>query len=478
MGINFSNSKSVSEIMKVNYEAKITKAKSWVKIWNRRDLTLLGKVTIIKSLIYSQFSYLALPMIKPSSQLIKNVDTLTFNFLWGGKRDKIKREVVKRPISEGGLALFDFEEFLISLKLTWVKKLLNPNFSHNWKGIILKQLNFPDNVEIAVKNALTYKKYTITKDVLDCYTEWKEKVSNAKESCINHVVWSNKKITDIGSRLWNGELISRKIYYISDFINVDYSIMTYDEFRVKWNIDRSNLSSREYVDIKMAIRNFNCSYLPERNITRLDSQISLLFFKDNIGNIKDNINGKIVRKEMATFKSPNNLPALKQWSRDLDKIDFDWSEILNNIFTGITNNFKLIQFQYKLLMRISTCKYMRYKMRIARDSDQCSLCGTALETLAHIFLYCPQTIEFRDKLKKFIIDKIYRNYRDPKSFHFLTCSHHDQIVNYINLTAKWYMSRNFQNSKPLIWEEFMRFTKLALTGEKHNLRNFLKNIIG
>ena len=83
--------------------------------------------------------------------------------------------------------------------------------------------------------------------------------------------------------------------------------------------------------------------------------------------------------------SPNLLPVLKEWSRDLDKNDIDWCRVLNNIFTGITNNYKLIQFQYKLLMRISTCKYMRYKLHITRDSDQCSLCNSALETW-HIYL--------------------------------------------------------------------------------------------
>ena len=121
LGINFANNMSIPEIMEVNYEARITKAKSWVNIWNRRDLTLMGKVTIIKSLIYSQFSYLAIPLIKPSNSLITSIYTLTFNFLWGRKRDKVKREVIKGTISEGGLGLFDFSEFLISLKLTLIK---------------------------------------------------------------------------------------------------------------------------------------------------------------------------------------------------------------------------------------------------------------------------------------------------------------------------------------------------------------------
>ena len=103
----------------------------------------MGKVTIIKSLIYSQFSYLAIPLIEPSNSLIKGIDTLTFNFLWGCKRDKVKREVIKGTISEGGLGLFDFSEFLISLKLILVKKVTDQKFTHKWKKVIVSQLKFP-----------------------------------------------------------------------------------------------------------------------------------------------------------------------------------------------------------------------------------------------------------------------------------------------------------------------------------------------
>ena len=49
LGINFSNSMSVAGIMEVNYEARITKAKSWVNVWKSRDLTLMDKVTIKKN---------------------------------------------------------------------------------------------------------------------------------------------------------------------------------------------------------------------------------------------------------------------------------------------------------------------------------------------------------------------------------------------------------------------------------------------
>ena len=365
LGINFANSLSIPEIMEVNYEARITKAKSWVSIWNRRDLTLMGKVTIIKSLIYSQFSYLAIPLIKPSDSLIKTIDTLTFNFLWGCKRDKVKREVIKGTISEGGLGLFDFSEFLISLKLTLIKKLIDQKFTHKWKKVFVSQLKFPTNIEIAIENGLASKRYRIFSDILSCYREWKVRVVTARDGCMNHVVWANYKITDIGSRIWNKKLISRDILYIADFINNDNSLMTYSQFRNKWNLDITDISSKAYVDIKMALRNFNCPSVAQRNITQINKEVCLYFFKDARGNIKNSISGRLIRNEMHKTRSSDTLPALREWSILLSRNNIDWTIILTNLFSGITNNYKLIQFQYKLLMRISTYKYMRYKMRIA-----------------------------------------------------------------------------------------------------------------
>ena len=95
---------------------------------------------------------------------------------------------------------------------------------------------------------------------------------------------------------------------------------------------------------------------------------------------------------------PLTLPALREWSRLLSRNNIDWTQTLTNLFNGITNNYKLIQFQYKLLMRISTCKYMRFKMRIAKDNDQCSLCQGGLETLEHIFIQYPHTNIFKNIL--------------------------------------------------------------------------------
>ena len=112
--------------------------------------------------------------------MIKIIDKLSFNFLWGCKRDKIKRDVVR------------------SLKLALIKKVIDPNFSHYWKTIFIKQLKFSENIEISIENTLTSNNCKIVQDVLLCYREWKNKVVLSRGVCINHIVWANDKITDIG----------------------------------------------------------------------------------------------------------------------------------------------------------------------------------------------------------------------------------------------------------------------------------------
>ena len=48
-----------------------------------------------------------------------------YNFLWNGKGDKIKRNIMISDYSEGGLKMIDIASFYRSLKATWIKKFLD-----------------------------------------------------------------------------------------------------------------------------------------------------------------------------------------------------------------------------------------------------------------------------------------------------------------------------------------------------------------
>ena len=67
---------TVPEIMlKANYEEKITTLKASLGCWELRRLSLLGKITVLKSLIVSQLTYILSPL--PTNQCaIDKVNTL------------------------------------------------------------------------------------------------------------------------------------------------------------------------------------------------------------------------------------------------------------------------------------------------------------------------------------------------------------------------------------------------------------------
>jgi hypothetical protein len=48
-------------MIKLNYDEKKVKIKNIIQSWSKRSLTLFGKVTIIKSLIVPQLTYLLSP---------------------------------------------------------------------------------------------------------------------------------------------------------------------------------------------------------------------------------------------------------------------------------------------------------------------------------------------------------------------------------------------------------------------------------
>ena len=87
-----------------------------------------------------------------------------------------------------------------------------------------------------------------------------------------------------------------------------------------------------------------------------------------------------------------------------------------------------------------------------------------------MFLYCPNTKIFIRSLNIFIRHKICREYRDINNYYLVTCYHSNPLINYLNITAKWYISKKIQNTKRLLWDEYIRFVKFALTGERRSVK--------
>ena len=87
--------------IKANYDEKIEKAQNVLSSWKYRRLSLLGKITVLKSLVASQFVYILAPL--PSNHTaLDEINRIFYNFLWDGKGDKIKRDIIISEYKSGG----------------------------------------------------------------------------------------------------------------------------------------------------------------------------------------------------------------------------------------------------------------------------------------------------------------------------------------------------------------------------------------
>ena len=123
LGINFSYDENRNNDL--NFSQKIRKLQTKLDMWSSRDLTIFGRVMILKILGLSQLVYSASNLTVPqgTADLVK---TKLFRFLWRNKKDKIKRSGLYQDPDRGGIRMTDTNIMFKALKLAW---------NHFFKGV-------------------------------------------------------------------------------------------------------------------------------------------------------------------------------------------------------------------------------------------------------------------------------------------------------------------------------------------------------
>ena len=110
------------EIVLINYENKLKEMEKLLNSWSRRNITPLGKITVIKTLVISKVTRLFMNLPDPDVKCLHDLNLLLYSFLWWtGKHDRIKRSGVCQAYEAGGLKMVDVRSFLSALKIGWLK---------------------------------------------------------------------------------------------------------------------------------------------------------------------------------------------------------------------------------------------------------------------------------------------------------------------------------------------------------------------
>ena len=423
------------KITKLNFDKKIVKLKQILSMWSKRKLTPFGRLTIIKSLLISQFNHHFIALPSPDKNYISKINTELYNYLWNSKIDKIKRDIVIKEYINGGLKMINLVAFIKSLKLSWIRRLYTGE--GKWKNIIECEI---DTFKLTSCGP-TYIKFCkdrtnnlFWKDVFDAWLTLitKENSINA-DNLLLMPIWYNEKILIENKPIFWTNWYKKGILVVNDIWN-NGSFFTYDEFKERFDF---NCNYVQYFSVISAIKKI----MRNVNFDLTQSKVSYPYIPLHLHTILKQIKGtKNIYKSLNTN---NTLPtSQRKWSF----FNFDqstWNSIYILPFR-VTKDPKLQWLQYRINHYILTTNKYLHKIGLT-ESSQCSFCHSQPETILHILWECDKVQVLINNLKIII---------ELKNIPFCTITKeafifglHDQkdtsanVNNLILLTVKSYIYR-------------------------------------
>lgn len=181
--------------------------------------------------------FISLP--NPSKDTIDQLNCLFFEFLWKSPVHKVKKSIVTQEYEKGGLNMINIENFIASMKISWVKKLLQS--SAKWQFVIGEDINISQVIRYGPTYALKNIEKSKNKFWQDVFNSWK-KLENCFENELTPekmgktVLWYNEKLKVDKKLMSLKEWSKNNIYLINSLLDEEGNIMTYAQFKTIFDI--------------------------------------------------------------------------------------------------------------------------------------------------------------------------------------------------------------------------------------------------
>ena len=110
-----------------NFSEHIVKIENILKLWRMRQLTLEGRITVLKSLVVSKVIHLLL-ITKLHNNTIDLLYKIQKHFIWQRKKAKIKHSTLCNGYEMGGIKNVDLRNKITNMQCCWVKRLFEDDF--------------------------------------------------------------------------------------------------------------------------------------------------------------------------------------------------------------------------------------------------------------------------------------------------------------------------------------------------------------
>ena len=463
LGISY-NINDMENITKNNIYLKMGEVKSLIRVWQTRNLTPYGKITIIKSLLMSKFTHMLLSLPSPSLELYRELDQLFANFLWSGKPAKLRKEILEAEIKNGGLKLHNIQKFDSSLKLGWLKRFLKSN--SKWtifpkefelEGVFCYGPDYIERIEGLNSNAFWQDVLTALKLL------WKSNIFYDKSVIKETPLWFNPNLRLPIRRDWKekGIMVTSDLL---DYLTVPLPLETIKErFDIKINfLDYGKL-------VATLKKHFEWKEIPEHrepyprnsflnSILSIDTKgvANLYRCLQNQGcQILHEISVKWGEKTQTNFCS----------------IDFSRSFTFHHsLFTDCYLKYT----QFRTLHRRFYTNEKLHKMGI-KTTSSCIFCKTHQDSVEHMLLYCPIITELWKKVCTWLIEVGLVDYNLTESKIILGDIENGVVPTTVILLTKKVIYNSFKKEKVPVLQQVQNETKNFYFQEKYDF--YLKHKI-
>ena len=225
LGIFFSYNKK--EAAKLNFESIFDSLKKKLNLRRWRNLTVLGRIQIVKTFAISKFLYRAsqLPL---SNEIIKSTNKIIFDFIWRGK-DKVKRRALINNIENGGLNMIHLGSLIQAQKMSFFKRYVDPEYAADWK-LVLDTLLKPVGGPYLLKCnfSLSDLPVKVSPFYVECLTLWSRfntTLPDQVENIMNEIVWNNRNIHVNKKSCYYSDLVEVGMHRICDMVKADGSFI-------------------------------------------------------------------------------------------------------------------------------------------------------------------------------------------------------------------------------------------------------------
>ena len=118
-----------------NTEKISEKILSIANYWKRFNLSLPGRISIAKTFMYAQISYIS-TILTPTNEQLSNIGNIINGYVTGNC--SVAKDRITCPAEAGGLGLFDIRDYITGLQAAWVKRAYirsHDNWSYDLKRL-------------------------------------------------------------------------------------------------------------------------------------------------------------------------------------------------------------------------------------------------------------------------------------------------------------------------------------------------------